>query len=135
MRKEGDLPSDVLSIIAKLEAQADARMEEMENKRMRLEAEIEEKRREQERKHEERMQTMLFGFMQQIMAGFGSVPPPQSPGQPYPHINYTPYTLHSHLNTSFSHPSFPSSSSSPPISSSPSSLFPPGYCPDDSDED
>ena len=67
MHKDTDLPSEILIILAKLDEQADARMEERE-KRALLESELEERRRDQERKHEDRVQTMLFGFMQNIMA-------------------------------------------------------------------
>ena len=85
-RKEEDLPSEILTMLGKLDEQADRRMEERERKRMMLQGELEEKRREQERKHEERMNTMMFGFMQQMMhfsqPGYrnaGSFPPPSFP--------------------------------------------------------
>ena len=65
--KQRDLPSDVVTLLTKLDEQADKRMEERERKMMMLQAELEEKRREQERKYEERMNTMMLNFMQHIM--------------------------------------------------------------------
>ena len=51
--KQRDLPFDVVTLLTKLDEQADKRMEERERKMMMLQAELEEKRREQERKYEE----------------------------------------------------------------------------------
>ena len=92
--KERDLPFDVVTLLAKLDEQADKRMEERERKMMMLQAELEEKRREQERKHEERMNAMMLNIMQQIMhfppahTGYhnfsSSFPPPSFPPGPPP---------------------------------------------------
>ena len=72
---------------------------EIEEKRMRLEAELDDRRREQERKHDEKMMMMMMGFMQQ-MAGFSPLPshsagPAQLPYPPYPptspyHYSFNP---------------------------------------------
>lgn len=88
--------SDVLTLLAEMEERADER----EVKRMKLEAEIEEKRRQEERKHEERMNTMMMGFMTQIMgmfappgpgnASYRSPPPP--PSFPMYDPQYPPYS-------------------------------------------
>ena len=85
-RKEEYLPSEILTMLGKLDEQADRKMEEKERKRMMLQAELEEKRRKPERKQEERMNTMMFGLMQQMMHFFqlgyrnaGSFPPPSFP--------------------------------------------------------
>ena len=43
--------------------------EECETKRQKVELEVKEKHREQERRHEERMMTMMMGFMTRMMAG------------------------------------------------------------------
>ena len=59
-KESSDITPKVLSILAKLDKQADARMEDRERKQK---AELEENRQEQER----RMQVM-FGFLQQVMA-------------------------------------------------------------------
>ncbi len=77
--------------------------EERELKRMKLEAEIEEKRRQEERKHEERMQTMMMGFMTQMVNMVGPpsfphsstsyLPPPSyQPPSPTYNPNYPPST-------------------------------------------
>ena len=109
-RKDGDLTSNLLTIMSVLEEQADKRMEEREAKRMHLEASLEEKRREQERQHEERMQAMFFSFMQIMMAG-SNMPVPQ-PSNPF----YPPYSSHSHLPSfSLTPPIPPATSSTPPF--------------------
>ena len=63
------------------------RAEEREMKRMKLEADIEEKRRHDELKHEERMQTMMMGFMTQMMSFFAppTLPNPYQPNRGYMH--------------------------------------------------
>ena len=129
-KKAEDLPSDILAILSKVDEQAEARMEERERKRMLLEAELEERRREQERKHEERMQTMMFGFMHQMMQSSASprfpyaphtsfspmpsYPPASSPSASLP---YTPQT-----QALYPSAAFPPMASYPPASSS--STFP-----------
>ena len=93
-------------------------MEERERKRALLEAELEEKRRAEERKHEERMQLMLFNFMQGIM----SFTPSFSPAMPVSTAP-TPCTPYPHFAPSSSVPPFPPAapgSSRPPMSSTPS---------------
>lgn len=60
VHKESDLPTQILTMLAKLDEEADARMEDRERKRMLLEAEFEEKQHEEEWRYEELMQTMLF---------------------------------------------------------------------------
>ena len=59
--KDSDVSAEVLLILEQLDQRADARMEDREGKRMLLEAEVEEKR-EQERRHEQRMQSLMLGF-------------------------------------------------------------------------
>ena len=90
-RKEEDLPIAILTMLGKLDEQADRRMEEKERKRMMLQAELEEKRRKQERKHEERMNTMMFGLMQQMM--HFSQPGYRNAGS-FPHFHFLPWALH-----------------------------------------
>ncbi|XP_064389972.1 uncharacterized protein LOC135337883 [Halichondria panicea] len=90
--------SELTTIICDMEEKA----EEMELKRMKLEAEIEEKRRQEERKHEKRMQTMMMGFMTQMM---NMVSPPSFP----------------HSSTSYLPPSYPP----PSPTYDPSQAFPP----------
>ena len=120
LHKEGDFTSDLLTMLSKLDEQADARMEEREKKQALLEAELE-RRREQERKHEERMQTMFLGVMHNMMAWFGNTAPPQipSPGTPFPQMN--PYSNYPQPNV-FPHPPYQMSSSGtfPPTSPFPS---------------
>ena len=99
--------------VATLDAAADKHAEEWERKRMLLDVELEERRRE-ERKHEGRMQTMMMGFMQQVMSIVGSnrmqpeqlyiqhSPPPPTlpttgfpfplPGPPFTHVPQQPPT-------------------------------------------
>lgn len=115
-RKDNDLASNLLVIMSALEEQADKRMEEREAKRMRMEASMEEARREQERKHEERMQNMLFGFLQTMMAGSNSHLP-QPPNPMYP-PGPTLYSSHPSFSPT---PPFPSatSDSSPVLFQSP----------------
>ena len=69
-----------------MEENADKR----ELKRVKLEAEIDEKRREEERKHEERMQTMVMGFMTQMIGVFrGHAPPFPNPHHSGPSYSAT----------------------------------------------
>ena len=71
------MANELATILHKLEQDADERADEREKKRLViekeeerkrliLEAELEEKRRAQERKHEMEMQSMMFGFLQQM---------------------------------------------------------------------
>ena len=86
--------------MAKLDEQAEARHEEHERKRMLLEAEIEEKRREKERMHEERITSMFFTFMQQMLGGPSARPPVIPYGIPSDHSD-PPYPYYSSFpNTS-----------------------------------
>ena len=95
-KKAEDLPSDILAILSKVDEQAEARMEERERKRMLLNAELEERRREQERKHEERMQTM-FGFMHQMMQSSASPRFHYAPHTSFPPCCLTPLLHHPQL--------------------------------------
>ena len=103
-RKRDGISADVLEILGELEEKADQRWLSMEEKRMKLEAELEEKRRKEERKHEMRMQHMMFSYMQQLVTPHPSPythqppvfphhsPPPPNPLQatPPPNILHTP---------------------------------------------
>ena len=126
--KEGDITPELLSILAKLDEQADARMEERERKRMLLEAELEEKRREQERRHEERMQTMMFGFFQKMME-FSPMPSRQShsPHGTFQHPSFPSTSFRFPGNPAPTYPQFPPTSSSYPLTSpnpSPAPTYP-----------
>ena len=124
-QRDGDLASDLLSVMVKLNELADRRMEEREQKRMMMKAKLEEIRYENERKHEERMQAMFFGFMQNMMTGFGTgTSSLSSPSL----MNSTPFTSQSHLINSFSHPSLSLTSSFPATPCSTISSFPPTAC-------
>ena len=81
--------------------------EEVELKRMQLEAEREERRREQERKHEERM--MMAGALQQLR---GMPYGPMQPSFPPAYPTY-PYCSPPAFPGSSSPPAFPPSSSPP----------------------
>ena len=80
-----------MAFLATLDAASDKRAEQWERKRMLLDAELEERRREKERKHEERMQTMMMGFMQQVMLTVG--PNCMQPGKFYVQHSPPPPTL------------------------------------------
>ncbi|XP_062523299.1 uncharacterized protein LOC134197961 [Corticium candelabrum] len=69
-RRETGVSADLLAELSKLEREAETRFEEREHKRMMLELQLEERRHEKEMQHEERMQAMFLGFMQQMAAGF-----------------------------------------------------------------
>lgn len=71
------MANEVVTILHKLDRDAEERADERkrkrlliekeeERKRLVLEAELEEKRREQERKHEMQMQAMMFNYLQQL---------------------------------------------------------------------
>ena len=53
------MSSELITLLSEMEDKA----EERELKRMKFEAELEEKRRKEERNHEERMQSMMMGFV------------------------------------------------------------------------
>ena len=107
-RKLLGLSSEALALFAKLDEQADARAEERERKRMLLEADLEEKRRVEERKHEERMQTMFMGFMQQMMSVIAGPPSYSSNAPPPPSIYQQPNILPSQsYPPSYLQPPFP----------------------------
>ena len=116
----GDAPSEIATILQKFIEVS----EESDAKRRLMEAELEDRRRKQERKYEEMMTTMMFGFMQKVM-GF-------SPASPRPPAQCIP------PNTSFSPPPFSPASNMPCPPNSfpytyPHSLFPPSYN-DENDE-
>ena len=71
------MANELVTILHKLDRDAEERADERERKRLLiekeeerkrlvLEAELEEKRREQERKHEMQMQAMMFNYLQQL---------------------------------------------------------------------
>ena len=85
-RKEEDLPSEILTMLGKLDEQADRRMEEREREEEDdVTGRAGGKAKRTGEKHEERMNTMMFGFMQQMnfsQPGYrnaGSFPPPSFP--------------------------------------------------------
>ena len=91
---------EILALVAKLDEQAEARHEEHERKRMLLEAELEEKRREKERMHEERITSMFLTCMQQMLGVHSARPPVNPYGIPSGHSD-TPYPYYSSFpNTS-----------------------------------
>ena len=65
--------SEVMTCLAKMKERSEKRAYQWEEKRMRIEAEMEEKRRESKRRHEERMHGMLMNVFQQttMMMGDG----------------------------------------------------------------
>ena len=68
------------SVLATLLTEMDDKADERELKRMKSEAELEEKRSKEERNHTERMQSMMMGFMSHMMTMFsGSHVPPAFP--------------------------------------------------------
>lgn len=86
-RAKSEISTELVTILNEMDEKA----EERELKRMKLEAELEEKRRVEERKHEERMQTMMMGFMTQMMSMVsGGVPPPSFPHSHQPSTSYIP---------------------------------------------
>ena len=93
----GEAPSEI-AIILTLTKFMEI-LEENEAKSRLMEAELEEKRREQERKHEERMTSMILGFMQQVMGSST-----QLSAAPYYHAPFPP------TSTPNSFYSFPTSS-------------------------
>ena len=76
--------SEVMSCLAKMEERAEERAYQQEKKRMRIEAEIEKKRRESERGHEERMHVMFMSIFQQMMMMGGGWAPARFPPMPVP---------------------------------------------------
>ena len=97
------MANELATILHKLEQDADERADEREKKRLIiekeeerkrliLEAELEEKRRAQERKHEMEMQSMMFGFLQQMQyANQGVHNPPLYGREPSSHpVCYPP---------------------------------------------
>ena len=84
-RKREGISTDVLEVLGELEERADQRWFTMEEKRMKLEAELEEKRRCEERNHELRIQKLMMGCMQQMFTNFAPHPPMYSHQAPFPH--------------------------------------------------
>ena len=84
-RKQEGISTDVFEVLGELEERADKRWFTMEEKRMKLEAELEEKRRREEWNHELRMQKMMMGCMQQMFTNFAPHPPMYSHQAPFPH--------------------------------------------------
>lgn len=68
--------------------------EERDLKRMKFEAELEEKRNVQERNHEERMQSMMMGYMTHMMSmvSGGRIPSPL-PNSHQPSTSYIPSSV------------------------------------------
>ena len=105
-QKVGDTSSEIATILTKYMEIS----EESDAKRRLMDAELEEKQREQEREHKERMTCMMLGFMQQVLGASSARPPPEhyrppnAPAFP-PHFNclYTQFFLF------FSHFTFPAS--------------------------
>ena len=76
-RKE-ELPLELGTILSELNEQSLKLYAEHERKTMVLSAELEQKRREQEQQHEERILGMMMSFIQQV-AGAPQVPPQTPP--------------------------------------------------------
>ena len=75
--------SEVMSCLAKMEEHAEERAYQWE-KRIRIEAEMEEKRRESEKRHKERMHGMFMNIFQQVMMMGGGWAPAPFPPMPVP---------------------------------------------------
>ena len=84
-RKREGISTDVLEVLGELEERADQRWFTMEEKRMKLEAELEEKRKREEWNYELRMQKMMMGCMHQMFINFSPHPPMYSHQAPFPH--------------------------------------------------
>ena len=106
-RKQG-ISTEILEVLSELEERADHRWFAMEEKRMKLEATLEENRRCEERKHEERMHNMMMTVMQQVLMNtstphdkFPQITPTASP----PHLQcLTHHPKHPTTITHYSHP-------------------------------
>ena len=92
-RKREGISTDVLEVLGELEERADHRWFTMEEKRMKLEAELEEKRRCEERNHELRIQKLRMGCMQQMFTNFAPHPPMYSHQAPFPHRTPTHHLI------------------------------------------
>ena len=109
------MANELATILHKLEQDADERADEREKKRLIiekeeerkrliLEAELEEKRRAQERKHEMEMQSMMFGFLQQMQyANQGVHNPPLYGREPSSHPVCYPPNFMPHQSPSGNH--------------------------------
>lgn len=99
-RRDG-VSVELITLLGDMEERADQRWQAMEEKRLKLEAEL----RSQERKHEERMLQMMMSFMAQSQHAHTPapryIPPPTTPSyNPPPPNSYTPhaatYNPHTH---------------------------------------
>ena len=70
--------AEVLLCLGELERRAEERAEEREFRRRKFELEMEDKRREAERKHEERMSYMFMTFAREMMGRSSGCYSPQS---------------------------------------------------------
>ena len=78
-RKHQSELTEVLLCLGELERRAEERAEEREFKRRKFELEMEDKRREAERKHEERMSYMFMTFAREMMGRSSGQQMPQPP--------------------------------------------------------
>lgn len=97
---------EVLEVLAEMEEKADERWSVMEEKRMRVEAELDENRRTEERKHELQMQQMMLSCLQTLSnfshhPNYMPTPPihPLTPASPTPLHSSTQSTQHQNPNT------------------------------------
>lgn len=134
-RNEGGIAKELASALIELEKSAEERNEQREDKRIKFFldaeearrkacAEEEERYRQQERKHEERLQFMFLSFMQQMFTQGSSITTPSYGSQPFTTPPYSATTNASLYASQPSVPPFSPPNASPYSSSQTASSYP-----------